>query len=252
MKNLFISLFIAIPFCVNAQIKIKNMSLDNPNLKELYKYINNVIRVTGLQEKADIKLVSSTMGEFKPLNTDSSFYDFNFVIKKNKFDTLRIYEGSKILLTKVYEVKEIKDPIARLGNISDTVASINEILNNPRLLVVFPNCNYKFKKQVTSFAFYIYRSNTLLYPDTSKIVTGIDSISYFNPITHLMELKVVTRLGKHSEKRFIYGNKLETEQIEIIKSLQKNDIIFIEDITAIAGLDDRRRRLSPIKIIIKK
>jgi hypothetical protein len=120
---------------VLAQTDIINRSLTRPELNILYLGIDNIVEIISEKVELSYKIISST-------SIDSKLTSNKYIIKTSSAlnDTLKLYKGSDLILTKVFEVKELGDPIGQLGNLRDTLASTQEILTYTTLKVVIPNC----------------------------------------------------------------------------------------------------------------
>ncbi len=148
--------WITLVFCLfsielNAQIDLKNLKLTDSNLNILYRGIENRILVTGLEFDTTLKLISTNSFVIKEkINFDNNNY-FYLSQSSLKDDTLKLYKGNKLLLTKVYKVERRGYPKIQFGNTSDTFLSVKQILINPKLNVVIPNSYYKHGGFITSF-----------------------------------------------------------------------------------------------------
>jgi len=90
----------------------------------------------------------------------------------------------------------LSEPIARIGNLKDSVGTVDDILSNPVLSVEFPGSYYKDSCIVTEFEF---RDDVFDVPLKST------------------------------------DNKLTEEQIKAIKKTKKREDIIVENISAACG-----------------
>lgn len=158
MRNWTLTYLIFFPLTILAQADIKNSSLIDSKLDILYSGIENRIIVSGLENDTTLKLISST-GEVLESKWDN---DPNIFIVKAGFadaDTLKLYHADKLMLARVYQVKKIGNPIPQLGYITDTKATSRQILENPILNVVIPDCFYDHRIQIFYFIVTIYKAN---------------------------------------------------------------------------------------------
>lgn len=204
-----------IPLTILAQADIKNTSLTNPNLALLYMGIENRITVSGLENDTTLKLTSAAgqVVEFKWNNDPRLFF---VKINYADTDTLKLYQDDELLLTRVYQVKEIGYPIPQLGDIADSIAIIQQILENPTLNVVIPDCYFDHRFRVFCFKVTFLKAKG----DT---------------------LKTFDRTN---------GNQLTNAQTKIIGDLKPGNKIAFTEITATCP-DCALRRLNPLTITIK-
>ena len=90
----------------------------------------------------------------------------------------------------------MSEPIARIGNIKDTIGTVDDILSNPVLSVDFPGSLYRDTCKVTEFEF---------------------------------------RDDSNDEPLRSTDNKLTEEQIKVIKKTKKKEDIIVENISAACG-----------------
>nr|MBC8146470.1 hypothetical protein [Bacteroidota bacterium] len=165
MKKLII-LLLFLPISIFSQVDLKNRSLTDSNLAILYIGIYNEIKITAYKVDSTFNIKSSN-GKV----IESDWRNNSFTVKPHlgTVDTLTLFQNGKLILSKIYELKRIPDPIAQLGNITDTTATIKEILSNPELRIILPNCNYKMSFRVISYsALLIQNSGDTLNEYNSK------------------------------------------------------------------------------------
>ena len=203
------------PLTVYAQVDIHNTRLTDPQLTMLYRGIENTIEVSGLDKDTTLKLTSAT-GEVleSKWNNDPNL----FFVKAGyaDTDTLRLYQADSLVLTRTYEIKKIGNPISQLGDIADTTATIQQILENPKLIVVIPDCYYDHRYRVFYFRVTFLKA------------TG-DTLRTFDRTN---------------------GNQLTKAQTKTISDLKTGDKIEFTEITATCP-NCVNRRLSPLTIMIK-
>jgi hypothetical protein len=210
MFRLIAIYLILINLTTYAQTSIQNISLTNPDLTILYVGIDNIIVFNGQEADSTIKLVSTTGQAIKWSN--------KFIVRHSSAttDTLRVYLSDKLLTSQIYDVKIIGSPIAQLGNIKDTFTTIQEILIEPTINAVIPDCYYDHRFRVVSF-----------------------SIS----ITNKDDKQILRREG-------IQNNQLDEKIKKIISTLKSGDRIKLTNITATCP-DCALRRLNNIDLTIK-
>jgi len=216
MKKLTIAYLIFLPITILAQLDIKNNSVTKSDLDVLYKGIVNNITISGLDHDTSLKLTSATgqVLQFKKDNVPNSFF-----VKADyaNIDTLKVYQADTLLLTKIYEVKSIGNPVPQIGRIKDNSVTIQEILKDPTINVIIPDCYYDHGFRVIRFKTSLLRA------------TG-DTIKTFG-LTH--------------------SNQLTKGQIKIINGLKAGDKIEFTEITATCN-DCALRRLDPLTITIRE
>jgi hypothetical protein len=146
------------PFVVSAQVDIKNNKLTDPNIKILYIGIDNVIEVTGLTNFDKLELHSST-GQVTQNEWNKTPNTFLVTTGYSNFDTLRLYQNKVLILSRIYEIKSINKPIPQLGNILDSVATIKQILKNPKLNIIIPECLFNPHFYATKFNLTLLNAN---------------------------------------------------------------------------------------------
>ncbi len=207
-----ISIILAFVFLhVHAQVIIRNMSLVKPDSNILIQYQDNMIKVSGTNQKTHI--ISKN-------GLTISTYDSNtFIIKPKtlKPDILMVYAGKELLLKKIFTIDTIPDPIIQLGYIMHDTATIQEIIANKLLIAMYKGSLLNDPIQVLRF------STTFIGPNK-------DMLNIFIPIQ---------------------GNKLSMEQVAIIKQLEKNSKILFDDIIIATTSNPKERRLAPFAITIR-
>jgi len=202
--------FILINLTSNAQTSIQNISLTNPDLNILYVGVDNIVEVKGLDTDTTIKIVSATGQVTKWLN--------KFVVRQSlaTSDTLSVYLSDKLIETRIYDIKKIGNPVAQLGNITDTTATIQEILSETKINAVIPDCYYDHRFRVIRF---------------SILITDSNHVQLFR-------------------QEDISNNQLSEKTINSISKLKSSDRITLTEITATCR-DCALRRLNNIALTIK-
>jgi len=193
-----------------AQTNIQNISLTNPKLNILYIGVDNIIEVVGLETDTTIILISATGQIYK--------WSDKFILRHTfaKVDTLRAFSSDKILTSKVYDIKVIGNPIARLGHVTDTTTTVQEILIDTKINVVIPDCYYDHRFSVLSFS-----------------------------------VSVTNNIGDQILKqKNILNNQLPDKFNKKISKLKSGDRIILSEITATCP-DCALRRLNDVTLTIK-
>jgi hypothetical protein len=145
MKLLFSIAFIIFCKPSSAQIDIVSESVNHRDSNVLFIGVDNILILKGANGRPYVL----TANNAEILKLDGKFllrlYNQNNTI-------LKLYKNKKLVLTKTFRVEVVSRPKAQLGAITDTTASISEILANPFLQVVTPNSTYKHEYSVFDFA----------------------------------------------------------------------------------------------------
>lgn len=211
MIKLIVFLSCLIPLTLFAQVDIRNISLSKSDLNLLYVGVDNEIKVRGIEFDSSYILTSSSGKVAKGYNNEILVR-----VDRKGIDTLRIHFDNKLIFLKVFEKRNIFDPIAHLGSIIDTVTTVDEILENPILFAKIPDCYYEIRCKVNSYI-------------PMFIKNPSDTIKTF--------------------KRVI-DNELNKEAIEIIKKLKPGDKIVFNEII-VQCHSSVNRVLSPLTFTIK-
>jgi len=191
MLRLILLSVIIFPFNLPAQVNVINRSLTDSSKKIVYTGVDNRLEITGLESFKTITITTNRGSLSKSgrliytLRTTSEYSFFITVIK----DGLTVYYEK-------FNSEELSEPIARIGNIKDTIGTVDDILSNPVLSVDFPGSLYRDTCKVTEFEF---------------------------------------RDDSNDEPLRSMDNKLTEEQIKVIKKTKKKEDIIVENISAACG-----------------
>ena len=183
------------PLTLLSQVDIENVSLIDPSLSILYIKVENDISLSGSVIDSNTRLTSATGRVFEyPHNEGFSVVPHY----ASTSDTLRLYQANELILTKVYELRRLENPITQLGVISDTIASLQQVLENPNLNIVIPDCHYDHNFWVIGFTMTLVQANG----DTLKSFSGTS------------------------------GNQLTDTQLGYIRDLRPGDKLAFTEITS--------------------
>lgn len=191
MLRLILLSVILFPFKLPAQVNVINRSLTDSSKKIVYTGVDNRLEITGLESFKTITITTNRGSLSKSgrliytLRTTSEYSFFITVIK----DGLTVYYEK-------FNSEELSEPIARIGNIKDTIGTVDDILSNPVLSVDFPGSLYRDTCKVTEFEF---------------------------------------RDDANDEPLRSTDNKLTEEQIKVLKKTKKKEDIIVENISAACG-----------------
>ena len=153
MTKIIFALFIWIMcMVVKGQPMIKNASLLDPGIPILYLGISNRIVVENGKE-----LRLSAGADARITTNDYEKNTFFIEEKKTGFDTIRLTRNRRLIYYKIFEIKVLTQPEARIGCCGDTVMSVARILADPRLTIFHPGCNFfKTSFRVVHFTMHSY------------------------------------------------------------------------------------------------
>jgi hypothetical protein len=206
MKYLLLHILLFTSLQTYSQIAIKNISIVKPEVNILYQHVDNRLKISGTNTK--VNLISKN--GFDVSHQDSN--TFVIIPKTLKPDTLLVYSGKKLLLTKVFSIDTVSLPKIQLGNIQNDTASVSEILANRGLRSVMKGCLYNFSLRILGFS--------------------------------------MTFIGNLTTRVKIIGNMISKDQETMIRSLRKGDKILFDDI-AVVSANSRVRELPPFTIVVK-
>lgn len=146
MKNILTFWMFIFPFSLFAQVGMKNMSLKHPDSALLYIGAQNFIEISGLDNYTNLELKSSS-GTVNPFEDGK----FHLLVRRQGPDTVLLFRNHKLIFTKIYSIKYIPDAKSQLGYITEKTATVNQILQNTKLYVVLPGCDYKHNFRIRSF-----------------------------------------------------------------------------------------------------
>jgi len=150
MFKCLVPILLFIPFVASAQVVINNVRLTVPQMNILYIGVENIIEVSGLNDFSELELKSST-AQISINNRSKTMNQFLVDAGYVGSDTLQLYQFGKLILTRIYENRSIPMPVPQLGDLSDSTAFVIQILRNPTLNIVFPDCYFAPGFRVTKF-----------------------------------------------------------------------------------------------------
>ncbi|MBK8787529.1 MAG: hypothetical protein IPN43_13795 [Chitinophagaceae bacterium] len=193
----------------HGQISIKNLKLSNVDTNLLYIGVTNTLKVVGVSQ-SQAKLSS----QFSSIERNNN-NEFNVRAYRIGTDTFTVSQNGKVAFTKVFEVSRISDPKICLTKHCAPHATINEIILDPTLYFVVPNCLYVHNITVWNFSGVFLKEN-------GDIIKTFDSQT----------------------------NKFTNDQVQIIASLKKGDKIYF-DKGIIGSPDSMPRTFASFSITIK-
>jgi hypothetical protein len=175
MKLILSTLFVWLTFTGIAQVNIVNRSLTNDTLSILYSGVDNEIEIAGYSVKPK-SIISITGGSISTLNP------ITYLVRTGSDSTaiIMIKEKSKTVFTRRFTVENIPDPVAIVGDIRDTIATVQQILASGMLKIEFPNSYYRHTATISSFdvtvikgdKFTDIRSSHYIFPPEMTKVIG--------------------------------------------------------------------------------
>lgn len=129
MKIFILSLVFITAHFTFGQLSILNNALVNPDFPVAYRGFANKIVVKGYEKDSTVTIVTKNDTLKKIADY---FYYLGSPLKK---DTLIVYKEGKELAQKVYNIENLHKPKIFLGEIRDSLVTVEEILNNKNLIV---------------------------------------------------------------------------------------------------------------------
>jgi hypothetical protein len=198
-----------LPFFSFSQVNIVNRSLTDSSLNIVYIDVRNIIELTGNKSLNNLGF-STTNGTLIHLEQG------RYLLRPSREGecVLTIQSNGRKIASKAFRSDSLKGELKiRLAGITDTVATINQILANPFLISEIPGSYYKSPVYITSFT-------------ATFIGVNFDSVRT-EAIEHL----------------------LTKEQLSIVKQLRHGDKILFQDMYFFWP-DSRRRKYPPFVITI--
>ena len=210
MCRLVSLLFTLLPFASFSQVHIVNRSLFDSSMNIVYVEIRNEIELVGIKSSDKLSF-SSTNGTL--IHLEQGRYLLRPSTKGEC--ALTFQSNGRKIANKTFRSDSLRGELKiRLAGITDTVATINQILGNPFLISEIPGSYYKSPVYITSFT-------------ATFIGANFDSIKT-EAIEHL----------------------LTKEQFSIVKQLRHGDKILFQDMYFFWP-DGRRRKYPPFIITVR-
>lgn len=195
MKKFVLLAYGLLPFLTQAQVKIYNSSLTDTSLAYVYIGTTNKIEVKGLKSN-NLRLVAGN-GQISPdYDNDNVFFYQNMHAGATTMDTVRLYDGEKLLLYRVFEKKSMARPQLSTAHSLDTVLNKAKLAADPVLDL--------YRNDFFENNFFILR----------------------------FELDICPREGDATIYGYTEGNRLTSDQLEKINSLRSGGHIWIHNIFA--------------------
>ena len=171
-KLLFIFSFFAVN-SLNCQVKLHSTEFIIPDTNILLIGCHNIFEIKGLAKFKSYEIHSKYHRVIDTLKNKkiTIFTNYEF---KDEIDTISIFQNDKLVFKKAFKVIPMPQLIPKIGEINDTIATVDEILLNPILhigflnTILFQNLNVEAK-----FSISIYNEENRLIYDTycySKIM----------------------------------------------------------------------------------
>ncbi len=206
-----IFLFLVCNTCFS-QVHIENLILKNTSVKEMYKGLDNILKVFARDSTSNY-VIKSAHSEVilhnKLKNT------FRVRVSIYGIDTLKIMKNGQILKEEYFELKKVPDPVVFLFESRKKSLSVEQIESNPTLYCWPFEYNLKFPYQILSY--------DLIIVDKNGNRVSADSPNI--------------------------GGQINNENLLIIKQQQKGALLFFENVRA-AGPDRISRKLPALRIEI--
>jgi GldM C-terminal domain len=213
MKKYLFFLLIITGISTNAQVSIYNHNLTDTTQNFLYIGVENniIISSKGYNEATNLVMISGGGASISKQSAN------HYIIRASSVtDDCKIWvseKNGKTVVEKNYKVRLAPEPVAQLGTLRNTEATISQILTNPFITTSFPDCFLKCPYKVVSF-------RATFVQDTDSLIT----LTQWNILTN--------------------------EQIKNTKALVPGDNIYFDNIRANSP-DSRTIKLPPFYIKIK-
>lgn len=135
-----------IPAIVSSQVRIQNLTLTVPDTNIFYIGIDNHIKISGLKDYSQCKLLIG--GEVYSEDLEEGVVFRTATMGKVE---VKVVSKSKTLLIREFNRQLLPWPKSSLTFFADTVLSINSIRANPKVVVYLPNCVARLTYRVIAF-----------------------------------------------------------------------------------------------------
>lgn len=264
MNRLLLFILFLLSLTGKAQINIYNVSLTDSTKGFLYRGFNNRINIYGIDDYSNVKVISN-LKDFRFRKDSTTVNSYILIPSWEKNDTIKILKNDSILFLKRFECLSISYFKAIYGKTEDTILTKNEIISNPYLNIILPNCYYKHNSFIVRF-----NVNYILYKpknnqiknktvgnykvkykrqDKSTVIANVtqlrDSIYFYNKDNNKITAKI-----RRNKTNTVFGNYLSNLHISIIENMKAGDKIYFENII-IRSANGTDLILKPLTITIK-
>ena len=133
-----------------------NANLTQPDSAVMYTSVTNTLVLKGIAESDNIRL-ERTGGPIEM--RAGTAIRARLIYREKGTDTIRVFNDQKMLLEKIYEVRQLGKPVAALKNFRDSMAGVTEILAANELEVYFTGSMYKPIPASRGFTVEIYNKD---------------------------------------------------------------------------------------------
>jgi len=172
-----------LPFSASSQMNIQFNSSLEPSRPELFIGVDNKIEIKGNTKSVTLTVSHGSVYAW-------GHNGFLVGVDHDEPDTLKFYEGRKLINQLIAPVNRVPQPVARLGGLKDTVGSIRQLMATPFLSVGYPGSNYKSCVSVTSFSV--------------TLISGGDTLSSFQIIGNLFSEPMKNEIKKLGSCDYLY------------------------------------------------
>lgn len=197
----------------SSQVQVINRSLTDSTLNYFYIGEDNALEVKWNGVNPATAGVAISDGGSTITRIDKDRYIVRVTTTTDSCH-LRFYQnGNKMLVDRYYKCRYINPIVARLGDITDSIITVREILINSFVRAISPDCFYKIRFWITSF------SADIIHDGETVFTTA-------------------------------YGSLLTQEQLKLIKTLVQGDQIYFHSMRS-TGPDNRGKLLPAFRVYIK-
>jgi hypothetical protein len=206
----FLRYLFLLPVYSFAQTEVYNTDLFDSTKRQLFQFDQNELFIRSPYNIDKIEFVNSK-SNFSSLHNGR----FRVYVYRSGSDSIKLYSKGKLVYISPFQIDTVGNPVARVGYYVDTLLSLNQILLNPCLNVLFPGTNYRGRYFIFHF--------TMTIEYLSGVVSPTEATDF---------------------------NRFSTRQLEAIKTLQPGDQLHFTYVAG-GGPDGRIRKLPPFTITIK-
>ncbi|MFT5778566.1 MAG: hypothetical protein ACI837_001522 [Crocinitomicaceae bacterium] len=187
MKETITFIFANLLFTCGAQINVLNTSLTNPESQMAYHAFENDLVLEGVSSDPTIVIVTST----DTLHLANNKYTYK-PSRKVISERLTVLKGDQVLGTTIFSIENLEDPRVYLGSIRGPSVTMDQLKENPGLVV-------SYAPQLINLKLHVVDYHAVIIPKNGE------------------EIKLGTL--KH------HGNDFSQSQLKLIEKMQAGDVI---------------------------
>jgi hypothetical protein len=131
------------------QVSIFNESLTDSTVDYFYIGVLNQVRISGIPKAERTITIAGTGATIQSIGFDNYAVSVNAVTDDC---ILSVYRKNKLVATRIYKVRTVPPPEARIGQVKNgDKVTREELLSNTKVNIVFPGCYLKLDLKVLSY-----------------------------------------------------------------------------------------------------